>query len=96
MTQNKNQYEIDNDVVKLTVFNKKGKAFTAQFDLEDLEKVKALGTWHAQWNKDFNNYIIQTSTEVIQKGKKRYIKPTLQSTVLGTSPKTVDCRVGLI
>ena len=86
MTQNKNQYEIDNDVVKLTVFNKKGKSFTAQFDLEDLEKVKALGTWHAQWNKDFNNYIIQTSTEVIQKGKKRYIKPTLQSTVLGTSP----------
>ena len=32
MTQNNNQYEIDNDVVKLTVFNKKGKAFTAQFD----------------------------------------------------------------
>lgn len=84
--QTKNHYEIENNIVKLTVFNKKGKAFTAQFDLEDLETVKNAGVWHAQWHKDFNNYIIQTSAEVIQKGKKRYIKPTLQSTVLKCSP----------
>lgn len=86
MVQNKNHYEIDNDVVKLTVFNKKGKSFTALFDLEDLEKVKSSENWHAQWNKDFNDYMIQTSVEVIQKGKKRFIKPTLQSTVLQCSP----------
>ncbi len=86
MAQNKNHYEIDNDVVKLTVFNKKGKSFTALFDLEDLEKVKSTGIWYAQWNKDFNNYMIQTSVEDIQKGKKRFIKPTLQSTVLQCSP----------
>ena len=84
--QTKNHYEIENNIVKLTVFNKKGKAFTAQFDLEDLETVKNAGVWHAQWHKDFNNYIIQTSAEVIQKGKKRYIKPTLQSTILKCSP----------
>ena len=56
--QTKNHYEIENTIVKLTVFNKKGKAFTAQFDLEDLETVKNAGVWHAQWHKDFNNYII--------------------------------------
>ena len=56
--QTKNHYEIENNLVKLTVFNKKGKAFTALFDLEDLEMVKSAGVWHAQWNKDFNNYMI--------------------------------------
>ncbi len=86
MTHNQNTYKIEQETVLLTVFNKKGKAFIAQFDLEDLEKVQALRTWQVQWNKEFNNYMIQTSQEIIKNGKKRYIKPTLQSTILGTSP----------
>lgn len=85
MTQS-NKYQIDNDIVKLTIYNKKGKEFTALFDLEDLDQVQSMGTWYAQWNKDFNHYMVQTSTEIIKNGKKRYMKPTLQSTVLGTSP----------
>ena len=84
-TQHKNQYDIVGDVVNLTVFNKKGKSFVAQFDLEDLEKVKNYSYWYAQWHKDFNCYIIETKTKINQNGKVRYLKPTLQSVVLGTS-----------
>lgn len=85
MTQS-HHYEMENETVKLKVYNKKGKEFTALFDLEDLDKVQAIDTWVAQWSKEFNTYIVQTTIEVIKNGKKRYIKPTLQSTVLGTSP----------
>ena len=84
-TQHKNQYDIIGDVVNLTVFNKKGKSFVAQFDLEDLEKVKSYSHWYAQWHKDFNCYMIETKTKLDQNGKVRYLKPTLQSVVLGTS-----------
>lgn len=84
-TQHKNQYEIIDDYVNLTVFNKKGKSFTAQFDVEDLDKVQSYSHWYAQWNKDFNDYMVETKSKIDQNGKTRYIKPTLQSVILGTS-----------
>ena len=84
-TQHKNQYEIIDDYVNLTVFNKKGKSFTAQFDVEDLDKVQSYSHWYAQWNKDFNDYMVETKSKIDQNGKTRYIKSTLQSVILGTS-----------
>ena len=72
-TQHKNQYDIVGDVVNLTVFNKKGKSFVAQFDLEDLEKVKNYSYWYAQWHKDFNCYIIETKTKINENAKEEKI-----------------------
>ena len=68
MTQS-HHYEMENETVKLKVYNKKGKEFTALFDLEDLDKVQAIDTWVAQWSKEFNTYIVQTTIEVIKMGK---------------------------
>ena len=81
-----NQFNIENEVIKMTILNKKGKELTALFDLEDLDKVKHFGNWFAEWNKDFNQYLAQAVTEEMVKGKLKYKKYSLQSVILGTSP----------
>lgn len=43
-----NQFNIENEVIKMTILNKKGKELTALFDLEDLDKVKHFGNWFAE------------------------------------------------
>ncbi|MTL76710.1 hypothetical protein GMA27_13955, partial [Turicibacter sanguinis] len=74
-----NQFNIENEVIKMTILNKKGKELTALFDLEDLDKVKHFGNWFAEWNKDFNQYLAQAVTEEMVKGKLKYKKYSLQS-----------------
>lgn len=39
----------------------------------------AKGNWFAEWNKDFNNYMVQTIIESIVDGKKHFEKQSLQS-----------------
>lgn len=81
-----NEYIIENDTVKMTILNKKGKELIALFDVEDLDRIKAFGTWFAEWNKDFNQYLAQSIKSVIIKGKPGYKKYSLQSVILETSP----------
>ncbi len=81
-----NQFHIDNQQVKMTIQNKKGKALMALFDLEDLSKVQEAGTWFAEWHKDFNQYLAQNVFATSQKGKSKFQKRNLQSLILGTSP----------
>lgn len=81
-----NQFITENEAVKMSILNKKGKELTALFDLEDLDKVKNFGTWFAEWNKDFNQYLAQAVTEEMIKGKLKHKKYSLQSVILGTSP----------
>ncbi|MGL4338572.1 MAG: hypothetical protein ACRCST_16925 [Turicibacter sp.] len=81
-----NEYRIEDQLVYMTILNKKGKELIAKFDLEDLETVKECGNWFAEWHKDFNSYLAQCSTKTENNGKVKFIKRSLQSVVLGTSP----------
>ncbi|SFD13624.1 hypothetical protein SAMN05421842_12115 [Clostridium uliginosum] len=83
-----NKYEIKEDIALITILKKTGEELIAKIDLFDLDRIKSTGTWFAEWNKDFNNYIVQniSSTEVNKKSKP--LKQSLQSVVLNTNPKT--------
>lgn len=78
-----NKYEIKGNVVEITIVNKKDKEFIAKIDLEDMDKVKALGTWFAEWQKDFNNYLAQNINETKRNKKGKPLKQNLQGVILG-------------
>lgn len=88
-----NHFNIENNIVKMTILNKKGKSLTALFDIEDLDKVKDFGIWFAEWNKDFNQYLAQCAKQELIKGKMKYKKYSLQSVILGTSPNAPICHL---
>lgn len=79
----KNQYEINGDHASVTALKKDGSEVTFQIDAEDVERIKAMGTWFIEWHKDFNAYTVQNITAV--KGKKP-LKQSLQTFVLNTNP----------
>jgi len=82
----KPEYEITEDVVKLTVYSKKGKAIVTIFDRADLEKVQTITSWYAQWDKDFDNYLVLSKTLKESNGKKIALKDVLPATILEVSP----------
>ncbi|WP_242859842.1 hypothetical protein [Clostridium drakei] len=45
------------------------------------------GTWFAEWNKEFNNYLVQTIVSPSINGKKHGEKQTLHSFILGAHTK---------
>lgn len=79
-------YEVVEQLVRLTAFSKKGKPVTAIFDLDDLAKVKAINSWYAIWHKDFNSYLIQSKIAKKINGKMHVEKSTLSSLILNVSP----------
>lgn len=82
-----NKYEVKDDMALISLLKKDGSEIIAKIDISDIEKVKGMGTWFAEWNKDFNNYIVQniSSTKINKKSKP--LKQSLQSVVLDTNPK---------
>ncbi|MGG7177930.1 hypothetical protein ACQPU1_10065 [Clostridium paraputrificum] len=82
-----NKYDIKNDTALITVLKKNGAEVITKIDLEDLDKVKAMGTWFAEWNKDFNNYIIQNISSTKKNKKGKPLKESLHSAVLNTNSK---------
>lgn len=70
------------------MLNKKGTEFTAKIDVDDIEKIQNMGTWFAEWNKDFNNYLVQNISSNKTNKKSKPLKQNLQSVILGTNPKT--------
>lgn len=82
-----NKYEIKGNIVEITILNKKGKEFIAKIDLEDMDKVKELGTWYAEWHKDFNNYLAQNINEEKRNKKGKPLKQNLQGVILGINGK---------
>lgn len=82
-----NKYEVKGDIVEITMSNKKGKEFIAKIDKEDMEKVKALGTWFAEWNKGFNDFLAQNINEDIKNKKGKPLKQNLQGVILGINSK---------
>lgn len=82
-----NKYEVKEDVALISVFKKDGTELIAKIDIDDIEKIKGTGTWFAEWNKDFNDYIVQNiSSDKINK-KSKPLKQSLQSVILNTNPK---------
>lgn len=45
------------------------------------------GNWFAEWNKNFNNYLVQRFTTTISNGKTIKVKQSIQSLILDVSPK---------
>ena len=82
-----NKYEIKGDIALISLLKKNGSELTVKIDFDDIEKVKAMGIWFAEWHKDFNNYIIQniSLTKTNKKGKP--LKQNLQSVILNTNAK---------
>lgn len=72
-----NKYEIKENVALISIFNKKGVEFIAKIDADDVEKIKNMGSWFAEWHKDFNSYLVQnlSSTTPVKKS-------TIQSVIL--------------
>jgi hypothetical protein len=78
-----NTYNIQDNVALITVLKKNGDQLVAKIDAEDVEKVQSMGTWFAEWHKDFNSYLVQNINE-----KAKNVKQSLQSVIMGTNSKT--------
>nr|WP_286675147.1 hypothetical protein [Clostridium sp. CMCC3677] len=83
-----NNYEINNKIAFITILKKNGEELTTKIDVEDLNKVKELGNWFAEWNKDLNSYIVQNISLTKMNKKSKPLKQSLQSIILDTNPKT--------
>ena len=82
-----NYYEVKEDVAYITVLKKDGTELITKIDLENLEKIKNMGTWFAEWNKDYNNYIVQNISSTKKNKKSKPLKQSLQSVILNVNPK---------
>lgn len=81
-----NKFEIKDNITLMTILKKNGEELTAKFDTVDLEKVKNAGIWFAEWNKNFNTYLVQNiSSEKFNK-KSKPLKQSLQSLIMDASP----------
>jgi hypothetical protein len=79
-----NEYDINGDFAVLKLNKKDGTVLdiSTTIDTEDLEAVLLKGTWFAEWDKDFNSYLVQNITEYYVSGKRNKAKQTLHSFVL--------------
>ena len=82
-----NKYEIQGNVVLISLLNKNGSELIAKIDVDDIEKVKNMGTWFAEWHKDFNSYLAQNISLTKTNKKSNPLKQNLQSVILNTNPK---------
>jgi hypothetical protein len=82
-----NEYEFLDSLVLIKVLKKDGTPLTAKIDKHDLDKVKKMGIWFAEWHKDFNNYLVQNISEIKINGKSEFVKQNLQSVILDTNSK---------
>ena len=82
-----NKYDVKDDLVILTVLKKNGSELKVKFNIPDLEKIKSAGIWFAEWNKDFNDYIIQSISPTKKNKQGKPLKQSLQSLILDVSPK---------
>lgn len=79
-----NKYETQGSVTLITILKKNNTELVAKIDTEDLEKVQAMGTWFAEWHKDFNSYLVQNLTVTKENKKIKSTKRNIQSVILDT------------
>lgn len=83
-----NTFEVKGDVTSITIYKKNGTPLKAKIDTEDLEKVKSVGTWFAEWNKDFNSYLVQNISSSKINKKAKPLKQGIQTIIMGVSATT--------
>ncbi|MDF2879915.1 MAG: hypothetical protein K0R54_472 [Clostridiaceae bacterium] len=79
----RNDYEITGNIVLLKLPKKDGSIVNCKIDPTDLRKVVDKGAWFAEWNKEFNNYLVKT--EITTGNIKE--KLNLDSFILDAHPK---------
>lgn len=82
-----NYYEIKDNVAYITILKKDGTELITKIDSENLETITNMGTWFAEWNKDYNNYIAQNISSTKKNKKSKPLKQSLQSVILNVNPK---------
>ena len=82
-----NYYEIKDNVAYITILKKDGTELITKIDAENLESITSMGTWFAEWNKDYNNYIVQNISSTKRNKKSKPLKQSLQSVILNVNPK---------
>lgn len=81
----KNKFEIKGPIAYSTALKKDGSELVFQIDTDDVEIIQSMGTWFAEWHKDFNAYTIQN---ISKSNGPKPLKQSLHTVVLNTSPKT--------
>lgn len=76
-----NEYEIKENIAYLKLRKKDGTIIDTKIDAADLKMVLDKGSWFAEWNKTFNNYLVQNVSYPSKE------KQTLPSFILGAHPK---------
>ena len=87
----KNEFEVKDGVVLMSILKKDGTKLTAKIDPVDLEKVQNEGTWFAEWHKDFNSYLVQNISKTKVNKKSKPLKQSLQTVIMDT-PATSPVR----
>lgn len=82
-----NYYEVKDNTAYITVLKKDGTELITKIDAENLETITKMGTWFAEWNKDYNNYIVQNISSIKKNKKSKPLKQSLQSIILNVNPK---------
>lgn len=83
-----NEYEVKENIAFVKLRKKDGTIIDTKIDSDDLDRVLEKGTWFAEWNKDFNSYLVKTLSSSSEGGKNTKEKQTLQSFILGTNTRT--------
>ncbi len=84
-----NEYEILDDRAFLKLKKRDGSFIETQIDKGNLEKVLNKGTWSPEWNKDYNNYVVQNISYYDDAdGKKLKKKTALHSFIMDVDSKT--------
>lgn len=83
-----NEYEIKENVAYIKLRKKDGTFIDTKIDADDLKAVLDKGVWFAEWNKDFNSYLVQSLQPSAAAGKRTKEKQTLHSFILGVHTKT--------
>lgn len=82
-----NTYEIKENVVNMVILKKDGTKLITKFDVSYLDTITNMGTWFAEWNKDYNSYIAQNISSTKKNKKFKPLKQSLQSVILNVNPK---------
>lgn len=83
-----NEYEIKGNIAYIKLSKKDGSIIDTKIDAADLKAVLDKGAWFAEWNKEFNNYLVQTVNYSSADGESIKEKQTLHSFILGANIKT--------
>lgn len=83
-----NNFKTEEGITFITILKKNGDELIAKIDSSDLDSVKSIGTWFAEWNKDFNNYLVLNISNTKKNKKNKPLKQSLQSIILNVSSTT--------